>query len=488
MNLKYEYPGYQIDLPDGIMQQCLDDVVPKLLHEVGFQVGNERFLSHLKGKPGIRIDRGRVFFDTDFVKKNIERFISETSKSMEAHNKKPEPSGDWTVTTNGYSMMTIDVETEKLREATCQDLRDMIKIANSFGIGGYYMVMPQDLPPIMQVIACYKICWGMSENISPYDYQQPEQLPFLYDMHQVMGKPMPLCLVIPTAMTIDPKDLDIFLDYYPVWKKHGNITFGVLDYPMVGISKPITIPGCATMCFAETLAVHMLFKMFDPEIELGISLHGGNATDMRNACWAFGSPRGHLFRFLNTRILPNLCGKKPDHYRISGSVNLETSSSAIDEQAALEKMATGLLAAMQGCRSFRYAGVLCVDDIYSGTQFVIDLEIVKYIREVIESFNPHPDIINIEGLYEECREVALGNDTFISHINTVKRFRNIIPSSDLIVREKVRSWMSHRKLLKDRAREIALERIKNYEPYHLPDEKQRKLDKIYEQAKDKLTK
>ena len=120
MNLKYAYPGYQIDLADGIMRKCVD-IVPKLLHEVGFQVGNERFLSHLEGKSSIRIEGGRVFFDIDFVKKNIERFITETTQRLAGDNKKPEPSGDWVVTTDGYSMMTIDVETEKLREATCQD-------------------------------------------------------------------------------------------------------------------------------------------------------------------------------------------------------------------------------------------------------------------------------------------------------------------------------------------------------------------------------
>ncbi|MEF9438615.1 MAG: hypothetical protein L0922_07770 [Candidatus Mariimomonas ferrooxydans] len=74
--------------------------------------------------------------------------------------------------------------------------------------------------------------WEMSENIKPFDYQQPEQLPFLYEMHQVMEKEMTLCLVIPTPMTIDSKDLDIFLDYYPIWKEHRNIRFDVLDYGM----------------------------------------------------------------------------------------------------------------------------------------------------------------------------------------------------------------------------------------------------------------
>ena len=159
-----------------------------------------------------------------------------------------------------------------------------------------------------------------------------------------------------------------------------------------------------------------------------------------------------------------------------------TSSAAVDEQAAMEKMACGLLGAMQGARSFGYAGVLCVDDLYSGVQLVIDIEMVSYIRETIEAFDPHPDIINMEGLYEECRDVALGLDTFISHPNTVKRFRNVMPSAERIVREKLNSWLHHCTTLKDRAREEARERIRTFEPYELADEKQRELDRIYARA------
>ena len=70
---------------------------------------------------------------------------------------------------------------------------------------------------------------------------------------------------------------------------------------------------------------------------------------------------------------------------------------------------------------------------------------------------------------------------------TVKRFRNILPSSDLIVREKVRSWLSHHKTLKDRAREIALGRLQSFEPtFRLPDDKQRELDRIYTEAEQEL--
>ena len=485
--MQIPYPAYDIELPDDLIQQCVD-LAPRLLHEVGLSVPNDRFLSALKGKAGIRIDNQRIYFEPDLTREYINEFIAKEKARAKAAKPAPDPPSEWTVTTAGFSMMTIDVETEELREGTCQDLRNMIKLADSFGIGGSYMIMPQELPPLMRTIACFKICWEMSDKIRPYDYQQREQIPSLYAMHRVVDKPMSLDLVIPSAMTVDQHYLDIVLDMHPVWKDHpDHFRFGVLNYPMLGILKPITAPGCAAMCFCESLAVHIAFRLFDPDFHLPIQLNSGIPTDMRSTCWAFGSPRRHLFRFLQDQLVPNLVGVRKDRYAAS-SVLLETSSPAVDELAGMEKMASGLIGALQGARTFGYAGVLCVDDVYSGTQFVIDLEIVNYIRELIESFDPHPDVIDAGGLYDELLDVCQGNDMFLSHPNTVKRFRNVLPSSDLIVREKLRSWMSHHKTLKDRAREMALDRIRSYEPtFHLPDDQQKELDRIYADAEKKLS-
>ena len=505
MSASIPYPLYRIELPEGLMARCVE-VAPRLLREAGFQVGNARFLSRIAGKPGIRVEGGRVIFEPALVREYIERFLERKAAEADLDagyrgtfldNLMDDQAGDatarapvaqadeWRVTTEGFSMVTLDLETEELREATCQDLRDYIKLANAFGIGGSYMVMPQDLPPLMRALACFKICFETSESIRPYDYQQPEQLPYLYEMHQAMGQPMDICITVPTTLAVDPKDLDIVLDYYDAWKQHRDIRFRVLDYPMVGITKPVTVPGCAAMCFTETLALHILFHLLDPEFDLAISLEGGQPTDLRHACWAFGSPRRHLFRYLGSLILPNLLGRKPASY-ICPPVLLETASPAADAQAALEKMASGLLGALQGCRQFGYAGVLCVDDVYSPAQFIIDLEIVNYIRETVDAFDPHPDIIETEGLYEECLEVARGGETFLSHPNTARRLRNVMPSSELLVREKLRSWMAHRRLLKDRARDIARERITAFEPFRLPEEKQRALDGIYARAEREL--
>jgi hypothetical protein len=124
-----------------------------------------------------------------------------------------------------------------------------------------------------------------------------------------------------------------------------------------------------------------------------------------------------------------------------------------------------------------------VDDLFSGVQFVIDLEIVRYVQETVESFHPPSDLVSTDGLYEMLRDVSLEKDEFLSHPDTVAKFRSLLPSSDRIRREKLRSWLTHRRLLQDRAREECIERIRNTEQkFHLPDEQQRELDRIYREA------
>jgi len=525
-------------------------IAVRLLDEVGMVVEHERFLDHVRDSAGLRFAGKRVHFDPSLSNAYLDRYVaglreallagkataaaatqgeelalesrvgrdildrppaervgrdildrppSDTGENGRSRMSRPTRADDWTLAIAGYSMALLDPRTDTVREATCDDLRDCIKLARSFGIGGMYPLMPQDVAPLLRTLACFRICWESADNIAPYDYQQPEQIPFLLDMHRLMGQPMDITFTVPTAMTLDARDLDIFLSVYPLWKE-GRVgadildapTFNwrILDYGMVGIMKPCSAIGCATMQLAESLAVHMLLNLFDEEIDAPLIMTTGQPTDLRHACWAFGSPRRHAFSYLNTWLAPALCsstgslpvgGLEPEAYVESG-VLLETSSAAVDEQAALEKMAAGLLGAMHGARHFGYAGVLCVDDLFSPTQFVIDVEMVAYIKELIEAFDPHPDIIAMDGLYEECREVGLGLDTFLSHPHTVRRFRNVMPSSDRIVREKLRSWLSHQRTLKDRARDEALERIATCPEFELDETKREGLARIYAEA------
>jgi trimethylamine:corrinoid methyltransferase-like protein len=240
------------------------------------------------------------------------------------------------------------------------------------------------------------------------------------------------------------------------------------------------------MNLADTLAVSMLLNAYDEAIDVSPAGQVGLPVDFRSACWAWGSPRKHLYDWLRARVLPVLCGVEMPRYAVSSTL-LETSSSAIDFQAGMEKLCTCLMGARQGCRHFGGLGHLCVDDLYSPAQFVIDVEIVRYVRELIESFTPHADVFSTEGLYELCRACALGEDEFISHPDTVMKIRSILPSEGLIRREKLPSWLAHGRLLVDRAREEAIERMRRPLQFRLPDDKQRELDRIYAAAEAALS-
>ena len=68
----------------------------------------------------------------------------------------------------------------------------------------------------------------------------------------------------------------------------------------------------------------------------------------------------------------------------------------------------------------------------------------------------------------------------------MSRFRNILPSCGLIQREKLQSWLSHKSLLVDRAREQVVERMNQPQAFHLDDERQKELDRIYARAEREL--
>lgn len=487
----YNYPFYKIDITSKMVEECCDIAI-KLLQEVGIVIRHEKFLNSIKGKEGIKISGERVYLDKKLVEKRIEKFISDNRKRLLEIKGNPKDKSikdtKWIITSGAFSMCVIDIETEKIRDATCQDLRELIKLKDSYGISGYYTVMPQDLPAIMQAIACYKICWETSDKTEPYDYHQPEQTKYIYEMCKVMEKPFPVVLNISQVMTISEHDIEVFLNYYPDWKKDKKcIAFaGIADYPMLGVTKPITSTGCIAMTLTHGLGFNILFNLFDDELEIPFGMAGGLPVDLKHTCWAYGHPRSHLYLYINSIIIPKLCGVEMDNYT-PYIARLASSSCSIDEQSALEKMGVAMVAALQGSKHFISLGNLCVDDLFSGVQFVIDVEIVNYIKEVIESFNPHSDIISMDGIYEMLKDVCLGKEEFLSHPDTVTKFRNILPSSDLLHREKLRSWLSYKKTLKDRAKEECLRRIRETKQgFHLPDEKQKALDKIYKRAEEKL--
>lgn len=479
------YPQYEIDFDLKTMEMIFD-LTERLLTETGLDVTCDSFLNRIKGKKGFVFSGKRLCFDRELVKTHIQEQISKAAQSYKdraGNGKKIQAPAEWKISAGGFSMDVIDLDTEEIRPATTKDLAELTRLADSYGMSGPNIVQPQDVPPMMRDIAA---CRGSFENGKHFItscHSHQDQTPYLIDMFKVVNKTFPVKIITVPPLRLAPENLEEFLYVYD---NHfddieaGRITISPMIYNAPGVSGPITVAGNMALAFAERVGAHILLDIFDERINLPVGAGGTGPTDMRYANYAFGSPRTHSFAYLGTRWNEHFAGFINESYQ-AGSAVLWTSACRQDEQAGLEKMACALTGALQGARSFGGAGNLCVDDLFSGVQLVLDVEIVNYIRELVESFRPDKAIVSMEGIYEAILDVVHGKDIFLSHETTVKAFRKITPSSDIFHREKLRSWLAHRTIAKDRAREIAKSRIKNHD-FRLADSQLQELKWIYMQA------
>ena len=482
--MDFWHPRYSVDWTPETMQTCRD-VGQRLLEDVGLLVKHEQFVRAISGHNGVTVRGDRVHLSRALTDEHFDTFIARNREVL----LQPHAAGgdEWSISNDGYSIAVIDIETDRVRPATCEDLRQLIRLIHSLGIRGSYPCCPQDVPPMMRSLATFKICWEESEVIRPFDYLDARQTPFLHEMHRVMGKPFVININIPHCMSVSEHDIDIFMRYYPIWKEHPDQIswYNICDYSMIGINRPISATGSVAAYLAQSFGTHVLFQLFDPDVRMAPRLSAGMPVDLQSMAWAWGHPRMHLYQFLNDRALPALCGIHPDEY-CAGHGFMCSSSCAVDARAGMEKTAATLVAAMQGARHFGGAGNLAVDDLFSGVQLVLDVEIFEYVKDLIGAFDPHADLMSTDGLYETIRDVAEGRDEFFSHIDTARKVRNLLPVSKRRPHEKLRSWMMHEKSIKDRVREECLERIANQPPFELHADRKTELGRIYDAAEREL--
>lgn len=483
--MQCHWPEYNIAWTQDTIRACLD-IARRMMNEVGLKVEHDQFASQVATHDGVRRQGDRLFLDPDLYDSYMQEYIDQQKDRLGGAS-----SGNvdqpWTIRCGGYSIAVRDIDTDQVREATSSDLRELIRLCHSLDIGGGYPCTPQDVPPLMRPLACFKICWQESDRIRPFDYLDRRQLPYLHDMYRVMDKPLIINVNIPEPMTVSHEDIQTVLDYYPTWKQDPSQIswYSLCDYAMLGITKPITAAGCAATYLAQSFGAYMLFRLYDDQLHIVPRLSAGMPVDLQQMNWAFGSPRQHLYDYLNTGILAALCGVPRSSHK-SASAFMSTGSCAVDARAGMEKMSTSLVAALQGARSFAGAGNLAVDDLFSGVQLLLDVEIFNYVRELVESFNPSPDIMTTDGLFDLLREVGLGKDEFYSHPDTATKIRTLLPVSPRRPHEKLRAWMMHTRNMHDILRDECRQRINDQPTFQLDDDRHRALDDIYNRAQKDL--
>jgi trimethylamine--corrinoid protein Co-methyltransferase len=149
-----------------------------------------------------------------------------------------------------------------------------------------------------------------------------------------------------------------------------------------------------------------------------------------------------------------------------------------DAQAGHEKTLTGMCAAMAGANLIYGAGMLDSGLIFSYAQLVIDNDIFKMIRKVMQGM--HVDDENLA--VDIIKSVGPGGD-FLMQDHTMKYMRTLPSVPNLIDRGNRENWLaSGGKGLAEKAAERAAEILANHKPVPLSDEAAAALRSVVEES------
>lgn len=384
---------------------------------------------------------------------------------------------DFQIVSGAYELNVLDMDTDEIRPATLEDLRQLTKLQDALGFVGSAAVRPTDVPAPLQEILEYKVTWENSRWISGTDYEANEKsslesAEIIYEMAQAAGKPFRLELWIKSPFRTAPRELDIiyrFLDRRPA--------MFAATMPIAGATAPVFWPGAYVQSMSELWSGVALLHALNPETPvqaLVIDSIRAYPFDMKNASFVYGSPGDVLATLFQVQLNAR--------YRIPVvAKSLLTNSCWPDGQAAAEKASHTMAAALAGARIFTNAGLLAIDEIFSAEQAVIDAEIVEHCRAVCQPLRFDQETLAVEAI----EEVGVGG-SFVSHDSTLDHWQETADRPVLFQRPSFSQWLqAGRPSLRERARARARELISGHS-YALPEEVTRELDRIVEHARKTL--
>jgi len=155
---------------------------------------------------------------------------------------------------------------------------------------------------------------------------------------------------------------------------------------------------------------------------------------------------------------------------------------SLDEQAALESMASIMMASMDGCNLVHDVGYLGQGLAGSVAALVMCNEIISYVRRIMRGFDISEERLGLDIIHE----VGPGGN-FLAHEQTLKYCREEHWTPHFINRQSPETWekMGGR-TYREKVVEKALDILATHQPDRLSGEEIQRLDAIIEKSAERL--
>ena len=472
-------PSYRLLTEDQI--KAIHQATLDLLQKTGVRVLNQEALGLLK-------NAGCWIEDQQVVKmpgRLVEESIQCAPSQVTVYNRKGEAAmklgGREVCFGMGTDLLnTWDLETGLLRPSCLQDVKD------SAVVGDYCReidfiasnAFPLDVPGNLAFVMAFKTLMENSPKPIYFTSAGAEDLGVILEMaSEVLGgrdrlreKPFiihyaePISPLVHSSGAVDKlfmcADNGIPLNYSPAL--------------MSGGSGPVTLAGAIVVANAEALS-GLVIQQLRAKGAPAITGFSATPMDMRTGSTVYASP--------DERLTHSACCDLYHYYGLPvwGEAGCSDAGS-LDEQAAMESMASIMMATLDGCNLVHDVGYLGQGLAGSVASVVMCDEIISYVRRIQCGFDLSPERIGLDAIHE----VGPGGN-FLAHAQTLKYCREEHWVPRFMNRRSPETWQrSGGKRYREVVVEKALDILATHRPDRLSRETVKRLDAILEKAADKL--
>ena len=457
----------------------------RLLEEVGIEVQEKQARDDL-AKAGCRVDEAtqKVFYPRAF----IEKTLADSPEKFDMYDSNGEyyitlGGDDITIGTSGFAAFYLDRKDDKIKPGTYEALTEEIKLLEMLDEANHIQtsIQPTDMPEHAQELYMTKCglentrkplhLWPTSGRSAKAEIEMNAVV--MGGIEELRKKPhlmFNICTLSPLKMRDDA------CEAIREAAKYGTPCF-FSSGPMGGATSVATLAGEISQAWAELLAHNALLQLYQPGSPVVLA-SWSRIFDMKYVACTVGTPEYGLMR----AAIPQLCKLVGIP---SGGGGFLTDSNTIDVQCGWEKFMTGLCALQARQNQTHGLGMISQLNVFSHESLVIDCEIVRCVKRVLEGITVDDEHLAYDLTAEECS----GEDAnFLKAKHTRKHYKTEWMPITLTDRRPFSRWEKdeeNKDIRKRACKEI--DRLLEKHNYSISDEKIKEIDQILADYMNEVT-
>ena len=446
----------------------------EILEKTGVRVQDEETLSRLEGE-GCRVDykTQTAKMDESFIMKGLKKHPKEfLLRAVEPEQDCCLTSGNSLLVTTSPGMSSVDLDTWEPRLPLPGEYYEYMRVihgleeidlAGSFPWSGF-----QGVPECMRLIEGFaaKIrCSGKAlwEGSTMDNYK------FMVTMARKLGADVWMNTNPTSPLTFSKATMEQ-MKYFC----EKDVVFTLTSGPIPGVSSPVTLAGTLALNNADILAGNAIAQMYAPGCRC---MAGGMilTLNMNTGAPLFANAASYLSEAAFTQMWRR--------YQIPCVTNAPGWSNAksIDYQAAYETSTGFLMLALAGASVIPYAGGLTAELTAHPVKAIIDADVAKMVRRILEGIAVEKDTLAVSLI----DEIGFAPASYLAEEHTVDWYKKERCDLELADTDTILDWLERgRSTLIERGKEKMDKLLFDAPAYRLNQGQENAVKEILEEARE----